>query len=247
MAGYEQEYRRSLEDPESFWGEVAEDVRWSRRWDQVLDRSKAPLYRWFRGGELNTCFNAVDRHVEEGRAEQLALVWDSPLAGETRKLTYRELRDEVARFAGALRDQGVQRGDRVIIYMPMVPEAVVAMLACARLGAIHSVVFGGFASHELAARVDHAQPKLVVSASCGIEPSASRRRMLSAHARSPRRAYRRSGSSASAAHAACWSTVALLTPAPSSSLIAGLRARLNNCCAMVSNIQPMIATIRTNH
>jgi propionyl-CoA synthetase len=170
MAGYEQEYRRSLDDPEGFWGEVAEDVRWTKRWDRVLDRSKAPLYRWFRGGELNTCFNAVDRHVEEGRAEQLALIWDSPLAGETRKLTYRELRDEVARFAGALRDQGVQRGDRVIIYMPMVPEAVVAMLACARLGAIHSVVFGGFASHELAARVDHAQPKLVVSASCGIEP-----------------------------------------------------------------------------
>src|SRR5437016_12471231 len=105
MAAYDQEYRRSLDDPEGFWGEVAEDVRWTKRWDQVLDRSKAPLYRWFRGGELNTCFNAVDRHVEEGRAEQLALIWDSPLAGETRKLTYRELRDEVARFAGALPDQ----------------------------------------------------------------------------------------------------------------------------------------------
>ena len=170
MAGYEQEYRRSLDDPEGFWGEVAQDVHWTKRWDEVLDRSKAPFYRWFRGGELNTCFNAVDLHVEQGRGEQAALIWDSPLAGEVRRITYRELRDEVARFAGALRRQGVQRGDRVIIYMPMVPEAVVAMLACARLGAIHSVVFGGFASHELAARIDHAQPKLVVSASCGIEP-----------------------------------------------------------------------------
>jgi propionyl-CoA synthetase len=170
MAGYEQEYRRSLDDPEGFWGEVAQDVQWTKRWDEVLDRSKAPFYRWFRGGELNTCFNAVDLHVEQGRGEQAALIWDSPLAGEVRRITYRELRDEVARFAGALRGQGVQRGDRVIIYMPMVPEAVVSMLACARLGAIHSVVFGGFASHELAARIDHAQPKLVVSASCGIEP-----------------------------------------------------------------------------
>ena len=170
MAGYEQEHRRSLEDPEGFWGEVAQDVHWTRRWDKVLDKSNAPFYRWFRGGELNTCYNAVDLHAEQGRGEQPAIIWDSPLAGQVRKITYRELRDEVARFAGALRRQGVQRGDRVIIYMPMVPEAVVAMLACARLGAIHSVVFGGFASHELAARIDHAQPKLVVSASCGIEP-----------------------------------------------------------------------------
>ena len=167
---YEQEYRRSLDDPEGFWGEVAEEIHWTKRWNKVLDRSAAPLYRWFRGGELNTCFNAVDLHVERGRAEQLALVWDSPLAGEVKTLTYRELRDEVARFAGALRRHGIERGDRVIIYMPMVPQAVVAMLACARLGAIHSVVFGGFASHELAARIDHAQPKLIVSASCGIEP-----------------------------------------------------------------------------
>ena len=170
MPGYEEAYRRSLEDPEGFWGEVARDVRWNRRWTQVLDRSSAPLYRWFRGGELNTCFNALDLHVEEGRGDQPALVWDSPLAGEIARFTYRELRDQVALFAGALQRQGVARGDRVIIYMPMVPQAVVAMLACARLGAIHSVVFGGFASHELAARIDHAQPKLVVSASCGIEP-----------------------------------------------------------------------------
>jgi propionyl-CoA synthetase len=167
---YEQEYRRSLDDPEGFWGEVAEDIHWTKRWDKVLDRSAAPLYRWFRGGELNTCFNTLDVHVERGRGDQLALVWDSPVAGEAKKLTYRELRDEVARFAGALRRQGVERGDRVLIYMPMVPQAVMAMLACARLGAVHSVVFGGFASHELAARIDHAQPRLIVSASCGIEP-----------------------------------------------------------------------------
>ena len=170
MAGYEQEYRRSIEDPDGFWGEVAQDLHWTRRWDKVLDDSNAPFYRWFRGGELNTCYNAVDLHVEQGRADQAAIIWDSPLAGEVRKITYRELRDEVAQFAGALRRQGVERGDRVIIYMPMVPQAVVAMLACARLGAIHSVVFGGFASHELAARIDHARPKLMVSASCGIEP-----------------------------------------------------------------------------
>ena len=170
MAGYEQEYRRSLDQPESFWGEAAQEVRWTKRWDQVLDRSNPPFYRWFRGGELNTCFNAVDLHVEEGRGEQVALIWDSPLAGEVRAISYRELRDQVARFAGALRRLGVAKGDRVIVYMPMVPEAVVAMLACARLGAIHSVVFGGFASHELAARIDHAQPKVMVSASCGIEP-----------------------------------------------------------------------------
>ncbi len=170
MAGYDHDYRRSLDDPEGFWGELAQQVQWTRRWDKVLDRSEAPFYRWFRGGELNTCFNALDLHVDDGGGEQLALIWDSPLAGEVRKLTYRELRDQVALFAGALRRQGVQKGDRVIIYMPMVPEAMVAMLACARIGAVHSVVFGGFASHELAARIDHAQPKLVVSASCGIEP-----------------------------------------------------------------------------
>jgi propionyl-CoA synthetase len=168
--GYQETYRRSLDDPEGFWAHIAEDVRWEKRWTKVLDSSSPPFYRWFRGGELNTCFNALDLHVEQGRGDQHALIWDSPLAGEVRRLTYRELRDQVAHFAGALRAQGVGRGDRVVIYMPMVPEAVVAMLACARLGAVHSVVFGGFASHELAARIDHAEPRVIVSASCGIEP-----------------------------------------------------------------------------
>jgi propionyl-CoA synthetase len=170
MGKYEETYRRSLEDPEGFWADVAQGIRWRKKWDRVLDRSAAPIYRWFAGGELNTCENALDRHVDEGRGEQLALVWDSPLAGQVERFTYRALRDEVARLAGALQRRGVAKGDRVLIYMPMVPQAVMAMLACARLGAVHSVVFGGFASHELAARIDHAQPKVILSASCGIEP-----------------------------------------------------------------------------
>jgi len=136
----------------------------------VLDDSRAPFYRWFAGGRLNSCHNALDRHVEGGRADQLALIYDSPVTGTTAAFTYRDLRDAVARFAGALAAQGVERGDRVIVYMPMVPEAVFAMLACARLGAIHSVVFGGFAANELASRIEDANPKVVVSASCGIEP-----------------------------------------------------------------------------
>ena len=167
---YEEAYRRSMDDPEGFWGEIAEDVRWIKKWDKVLDDSNKPFYRWFTGGELNTCFNALDRHVEEGRADQLALIYDSPVTGGTvRKYTYRELLDEVATFAGVLAANGVVKGDRVIIYMPMVPEAAIAMLGCARIGAIHSVVFGGFASNELAIRINDAKPKIIVSASCGIE------------------------------------------------------------------------------
>ncbi|MDA0306863.1 MAG: propionyl-CoA synthetase [Proteobacteria bacterium] len=167
---FEQAYRRSLEDPEGFWGDVAEDVRWYKKWDKVFDDSNKPFNRWFVGAEVNTCFNALDRHVEEGRADQLALIYDSPVTGNTvRKFTYRELRDEVAKFAGVLKAHGVEKGDRVILYMPMVPEAAMAMLACARLGAIHSVVFGGFASNELAVRIDDAKPKIIVAASCGIE------------------------------------------------------------------------------
>jgi propionyl-CoA synthetase len=162
-------YRRSLDDPEGFWGEAASALHWFEPWRKVLDDSRAPFHRWFEGGRFNTCYNCLDRHVEGGRADQIALIYDSPVTGTLRSFTYRELRDEVARFAGALRRQGVSKGDRVIIYMPMVPEAVTAMLAAARLGAIHSVVFGGFAAHELAARMDDARPKLVVSASCGIE------------------------------------------------------------------------------
>jgi propionyl-CoA synthetase len=166
---YDCVYRRSLEDPEGFWGEAASAIHWFEPWKKVLDDSRPPFHRWFEGGRLNTCYNCLDRHVEGGRAEQKALIYDSPVTGTIRSFTYRELRDEVARFAGALRRQGLSRGDRVIIYMPMVPEAVVAMLAAARLGAVHSVVFGGFAAQELAARMDDARPKLVLSASCGIE------------------------------------------------------------------------------
>ncbi len=166
---YRDDYRRSLTDPSGFWGEAALEIRWSRRWDRVLDDSGAPFYRWFTGGRLNTCYNALDRHVEAGRGDQAALVYDSPVTGTVRRFTYRELTDAVARFAGALVAQGVGRGDRVIVYMPMVPEALVAMLACARIGAVHSVVFGGFAPAELAKRIDDARPVVVVSASCGIE------------------------------------------------------------------------------
>ena len=166
---YEEVYRRSLADPEGFWAEAAEAIDWERRWDQVLDRSRAPFYLWFRGARLNTCWNALDRHVERGRAEQTALIYDSPVAGQIKKFTYRELRDAVARLAGALVGLGVGKGDRVLIYMPMVPEAAMAMLACARIGAIHSVVFGGFAAPELATRIDDAKPKVILSASCGIE------------------------------------------------------------------------------
>jgi len=171
MGRFDDVYRRSLEEPEAFWAEAAAAIDWAAPWERVLDDSNAPFYRWFRGGRLNTCHNAVDRHVDGGRADQLALIYDSPVTGTQRTFTYRELRDAVARFAGALAAEGVGRGDRVIVYMPMVPEAVIAMLACARIGAIHSVVFGGFAAHELASRIEDAQPKLIVSASCGIEPS----------------------------------------------------------------------------
>jgi propionyl-CoA synthetase len=169
MGRYQEMYRRSLEDPEGFWGEAAEAIHWEKKWDKVLDTSNAPFYRWFVGGELNTCYNALDRHVDGGRADQLALIYDSPVTGQVQKFTYRELRDTVARFAGALKGIGVGKGDTVIVYMPMVPQALVAMLACARLGAVHSVVFGGFAPNELAVRIDDAKPKVILTASCGIE------------------------------------------------------------------------------
>jgi propionyl-CoA synthetase len=169
MGRYEESFRRSLADPDGFWGEAARAIDWYRAPSVVLDRSGAPFYRWFTGGVLNTCFNALDRHVAAGRADQRALIYDSPVTATQRTFTYRELLQEVARFAGVLRGLGVGIGDRVVIYLPMVPEAVIAMLACARIGAVHSVVFGGFAAHELALRIDDATPKVVVSASCGIE------------------------------------------------------------------------------
>jgi propionyl-CoA synthetase len=169
MSAYRDAHARSLADPEGFWGEAAGGIDWERSFDRVLDSSNEPFYRWFVGGLLNTCHNAVDRHVAAGRGEQAALVYDSPVTGTVRRFTYRELRDEVARCAGGLLALGVRPGDRVVVYMPMIPEAVISMLACARIGAIHSVVFGGFAANELATRVDDAQPRVILSASCGIE------------------------------------------------------------------------------
>jgi propionyl-CoA synthetase len=171
MGGYAEAYRRSLDDPEGFWGEAAQRIDWHHPPATILDGSNPPFYRWFSDGVLNTCFNAVDRHVARGRGDQAALIYDSPVTGVTRRYSYAELLDEVATFAGVLACLGVERGDRVVIYMPMIPQAAVAMLACARIGAVHSVVFGGFAAHELAVRIDDAQPAVVVSASCGIEVS----------------------------------------------------------------------------
>jgi propionyl-CoA synthetase len=171
MSKYADIHRRSIENPTEFWAEAAEGIHWEQRWDRVLDDSNVPIYRWFSGGRLNTCYNAVDRHVEAGRGDQAAIIYDSPVTDSKRTISYSELRDQVALFAGALAANGVGHGDRVIIYMPMIPEAVVAVLACARLGAVHSVVFGGFAPNELATRIDDATPKAIVSASCGIEPS----------------------------------------------------------------------------
>ena len=168
---YSEVYDRWRAEPEAFWAEAAEAVHWYRRWNTVLDSSRTPLYRWFPGAEVNTCYNALDRHVINDRGEQVALIHDSPVTGTQRKMTYSVLLGFVARFGGVLRSLGVEKGDRVVIYMPMVPQAVVAMLACARLGAIHSVVFGGFAPAELAARIEDANPKVIVSASCGIEPT----------------------------------------------------------------------------
>jgi propionyl-CoA synthetase len=166
---YGEVYARSMRDPAGFWAAAAEDIYWDRRWDRVFDDSRQPFCRWFVGGMLNTCYNALDLHIDRGRGKQRALIYDSPVTSTVTEFTYQELRDRVAGIAGALQRQGIVKGDRVIIYMPMVPEAVMAMLACARIGAVHSVVFGGFAAHELAKRIDDAKPRLVLSASCGIE------------------------------------------------------------------------------
>ena len=166
---YEEAYNQSINDPEAFWGPIAEDCHWYKKWDKVLDDSNKPFYRWFVGGEMNTCYNALDLHIDNGIGENKALIYDSPVTNTKRDYTFNELRDEVARFAGVLAAKNVQKGDRVIIYMPMIPEAAIAMLACARLGAVHSVVFGGFAANELATRINDAKPKVMVTASCGIE------------------------------------------------------------------------------
>lgn len=166
---YQSLYDLSLKNPEAFWGEAAEAIHWYKPPTKILDDSRIPFYRWFVGGELNTCYNLIDRHVETGRGEQLAIIYDSPVTDTVRTYTYRQLLEVVATFAGALRNQGVKKGDRVVIYMPMIPEALIAIYACTRIGAIHSVVFGGFAARELATRISDAKPVLMISASCGIE------------------------------------------------------------------------------
>ncbi len=166
---YDVAFNRSINDPDGFWGEAAENCHWYKKWDKVLDDSRKPFYRWFVGGKINTCYNALDLHIEQGRGDQPALIYDSPVTNTVTTFTYSRLRDEVARFAGALAALGVTKGDRVLIYMPMIPQAAIAMLACARIGAVHSVVFGGFAPNELATRINDAKPKVIVSASCGIE------------------------------------------------------------------------------
>jgi len=171
MTNYADIHRASLENPDEFWGEAAAGIDWDTPWDKVLDNPAPQTYRWFTGGRLNTCYNALDRHVERGRGDQTAIIYDSAVTDTQRKISYTELLADVSRFAGALAANGVNKGDRVIIYMPMIPEAIIAVLACARLGAVHSVVFGGFAAAELATRIDDAKPQLIVSASCGIEPT----------------------------------------------------------------------------
>jgi propionyl-CoA synthetase len=166
---YEEAFQESIDHPETFWGKAAEEIVWDRKWERVLDDSKAPFYKWFPGGRLNTCFNAVDRHINLGRGNNVAVIYDSPVTRTVQKFTFAELKDRVSRIAGFLKGLGVEKGDTVLIYMPMIPEALMSMLACARIGAIHSVVFGGFAPRELAVRIDDAKPKVILSASCGIE------------------------------------------------------------------------------
>ncbi|MCV6594907.1 MAG: propionate-CoA ligase PrpE [Silicimonas sp.] len=168
--GYKDVYAAWKADPEAFWMEAAQAIDWDKKPSRALNDTNAPLYEWFTDGMVNTCWNAVDRHVEAGRGDQTAIIHDSPITHTKHEITYAELRDRVASLAGALRAKGVEKGDRVIIYMPMVPEALEAMLACARIGAVHSVVFGGFAANELAVRIDDAKPKAIIAASCGLEP-----------------------------------------------------------------------------
>ncbi len=163
-------YDQSINKPEEFWQNVSEDIFWFKKPTQILNKDKPPFYKWFCDGVTNTCYNALDIHIDQGRGERIAIIYDSPITGNKKKFTYKDLRGKVSKFAGALKSQGVNKGDRVIIYMPMIPEAVIAMLACGRIGAIHSVVFGGFASNELASRIDDSKSKLLVTASCGFEP-----------------------------------------------------------------------------
>ncbi|MEM1306443.1 MAG: AMP-binding protein, partial [Pseudomonadota bacterium] len=167
---YHDVYQSWKQDPEGFWAEAARDITWFKKWDKVFDPYAGQYGRWYVGAECNTAYNCLDRHVEAGRGDQLALIYDSAMTGSTARYTYSEMTTEVALLAGVLKDMGVEKGDRVIVYMPMIAEAVFAMLACARIGAVHSVVFGGFAANELATRLDDAKPKAILAASCGLEP-----------------------------------------------------------------------------
>ena len=170
MSKYEEIFKSSLKDPNTFWSNAAEDVKWIKKFDKVVHTDGPPFYKWFRGGKINTCYNALDRHVDEGNGDRTALIYDSAMINVKKKFSYKELRDKTAELAGALQRYGIKKGDRVIIYMPMIPEAIMAMLACGRIGAVHSVVFGGFASNELASRIDDSKARLILSASCGLEP-----------------------------------------------------------------------------
>ena len=163
-------YNQSIKSPKNFWQEASNDIFWFKKPTKILNNSNPPFYKWFEDGVTNTCYNALDIHIDQGKGKNTALIYDSPITGNKSKHTFEELRAKVSKFAGALKDQGISKGDRVIIYMPMIPEAVIAMLACARIGAIHSVVFGGFASNELASRIDDSKAKVLVTASCGFEP-----------------------------------------------------------------------------
>ena len=167
---FEQIYNKSITKPEEFWREISDDIFWFKKPTKILNKTNPPFYKWFEDGTTNTCYNALDFHIDNGLGEKTALIYDSPITGNKAKFTYNELRSKVSKFAGALKNQGLQKGDRAIIYMPMVPEAVVAMLACGRIGIIHSVVFGGFASNELASRIDDSKAKILITASCGFEP-----------------------------------------------------------------------------
>ena len=167
---YENIFRYSIENNKEFWARAADDVHWFRKYDKVVHQEKYPFYKWFKGGKINTCYNALDRHIAEGNGSRVAMIYDSAISNSIQKFTYDELRYRVSVFGGALKRYGIGRGDRIIIYMPMIPEAVIAMLACSRIGAIHSVVFGGFAAKELASRIEDSKAKLILSASCGLEP-----------------------------------------------------------------------------
>jgi len=167
---FSQIYLNSIKNPENFWKKVSDDIFWFKKPTKILNKTNPPFYKWYEDGITNTCYNALDIHIDQGRGDKTALIYDSPITGNKKKFTYKELREKVSKFSGALKNQGINKGDRVIIYMPMIPEAVVAMLSCARLGAIHSVVFGGFASNELASRIDDSKAKVLITASCGFEP-----------------------------------------------------------------------------